>query len=147
MYAREARAQVLASPNRPGRGGYPRYFNNHPQEATGERLPLRVNRPVLHHPLIPGQLNPWRRQQPGAVRSFYHGRNRRVFDVGYHDPNAGVSRGGQAEFSLAPYIPAARPPLPQPPQQTQRTQHQQQAQNTQANKGQQVQNVNNRYKT
>lgn len=102
MYVRDARAQVAKAPQPVGhhQQGYPSPFHNR------EKLPVQASAPLQHIPLIPGQKTTYTKQKgQGAWRAFFNNNNRQIFDVRYHNPNAGKTPNGSDQFTLGHYYP------------------------------------------
>ncbi|KXJ90548.1 hypothetical protein Micbo1qcDRAFT_226545 [Microdochium bolleyi] len=117
MYASDAREQqskIAAGPRRP----YPSRYGNSddlPLTSPGMVPPKGGTPQWLHHPLIPGQQEIWKPKgdkSRGAVRSFYTRGSPEVFDVGHHNPKAGLTKGGTAKFTMATYHTASPKPIP-----------------------------------
>ncbi|KAF2865464.1 hypothetical protein BDV95DRAFT_599695 [Massariosphaeria phaeospora] len=99
--AYEVRQQVADSPATEQQPYPSPYYNR-------EELALQANIPCLHHPITPGQTTAWQEgPSPGAVRSFYNGNDRTVFDVAYHDPKKAISTRRNDPFTKAVYVAAA----------------------------------------
>ncbi|KAK0708448.1 hypothetical protein B0H67DRAFT_672471 [Lasiosphaeris hirsuta] len=124
MYAEEARRQqakvelekLLEGRQKPR---YPSSFWNHQKEVTLS-TPGSVGphgKTVWeHHPLIPGQNEPWREGAAGAVRSVWTRGDAENFDVIVHDKSRGFTKRKTPKFANAKYH-SALPTQPENQQQ------------------------------